>query len=87
MMKSGPIQTNPLPSSPLMLGGYHRPMARQQAVGIPACFKHCFMRCPPTRLLACPHLAIINSLERFIRTQNQARDIATHVLKAFCSPE
>src|SRR4030095_9964391 len=60
-----------------------RAMVRPQRVGSPAGLKHRFVHGPPAvgrpRL---PYLHIIDPLEGFMRTQNQARHIPTDMIKA-----
>src|SRR5262245_53486719 len=48
MMEQGPIQTNHLPASSLMLGSNDGSMPRQESFRIPARLKHGFMHCAPT---------------------------------------
>jgi hypothetical protein len=58
-------------------------MVRHQRVGCPASLKHGFVHGPSAA--GCPrlpHLGIIEPLQRFIRTQEQARHIPTDMVKA-----
>src|SRR5207237_9473063 len=78
-----PIQTDHFPPVPAMRTRDDCPVVRHQSVGSPAGLKHRFVHSPPAvgrpRL---PHLHIIDPLEGFIRTQEQARHIPTDMLKA-----
>src|SRR5918994_4866076 len=88
MMSERPIQadhfaapTPVIPTPPLTV-------ARHQRLGGPARLKDRLMHSPSRRRLVIdPDLKIVDALQRFIRTQNQATHITTDVLKASLSTE
>src|SRR4029453_9188345 len=78
-----PIEADHFTPTAAMCPRDNRAMVGHRPVGCPASLKHGFVHGPPAA--GCPrlpHLCIIESLQRFIRTQNQARHIPTDMVKA-----
>jgi hypothetical protein len=85
-MGIGPIETEDVAPTATVIGRDYRPMTRHQSVCIPARLKNGSMHGAATgRRPVLPHLPIVDPLQGFIRTQYQARDVATDMLKA-CLP-
>jgi hypothetical protein len=83
VMGIGPVQADHLPSTATMGTRHHLAVAWHQGLSLPAGLKHRFMHGPTAaRRVWLPHLHMMDPLQRFIRTEEQARHIPTDMVKA-----
>src|SRR5262249_54799890 len=83
MMRQRPVHTEDLMPAASMVRPHSGAMTLDQRLGVPCRLKDGFVHRATARCITIPHLEIVDALQRLIRTEDEARDIPTDVLKAF----
>src|SRR6266498_2321923 len=82
MMRQRPVQADDLaPTSP-MVTRHLRAVLLDEGLRVPSCLKDGFMHGATTRLVVVPHLELIDALQGLVRTEDEASDVSTDVLKS-----
>src|SRR5215510_6482559 len=82
VMRQRPVQTDDLSSAASVVVGPLGAVTLHEGVRVPSRLKDGCMHGATARRITLPHLPLVYTLQRFVRTDDEARDIPTDVLKS-----